>query len=212
MIKKLLQKNKHFSTLIIRDKCVNEIIFCKKPQKIISNVLTISVVFLCTLLLSACGKKQTPEPPPSATPKVVIVQPMPVQKQTSSVHLSPPPVNRFDFSNKKDPFKPFVAVKAAQNTSPESLRRARRNSLPIHSFDVNQFKLIGIISSGRENKAMVTDPGGKGYVLKVGMLIGKNDGKIIAINSSGIEVLEQFKDDNGRVRKERIKLTLPRKQ
>ena len=72
--------------------------------------------------------------------------------------------------------------------------------------------MIGIITGGRENQAMVTDPGGKGYVLKVGMLIGKNDGKITSINSSGVDVLEQFRDDNGRVRKEKIKLTLPRKQ
>ena len=84
--------------------------------------------------------------------------------------------------------------------------------MPIHSFDVSQFKLIGIITGGRENQAMVTDPGGKGYVLKVGMLIGKNDGRITSISSSGVDVLEQFKDDNGRVRKENIKLTLPRKQ
>ena len=187
MIKKLLQKNKYSST--------------------------IAVVFLCALLLTACDKKQTPEPSPSPAPQVVVVQPKPVQKLTSSaVRLSPPPVTQFDFSNKKDPFKPFIAVKTGQNTSPESIRRAKRNSLPIHSFDVNQFKLIGIISSGRENQAMVTDPGGKGYVLKVGMLIGKNDGRITSINSSGVEVLEQFKDDNGRVRKEKIKLTLPRKQ
>ncbi|MBV5340700.1 MAG: pilus assembly protein PilP [Deltaproteobacteria bacterium] len=213
MIKKLLLKSKYSSAQINRDKCVNEIILCNNPQKIIPNLLTIAAVFLCALLLAACGKKQTPEPPPAPSPKVVAVQPMPVQKQSSSsVRLSPPTVNQFDFSTKKDPFKPFVAVKTVQNTSPESIRRAKRNSLPIHSFDVNQFKLIGIISSGRENQAMVTDPGGKGYVLKVGMFIGKNDGKIISINSSGVEVLEQFKDDNGRVRKEKIKLTLPRKQ
>lgn len=59
---------------------------------------------------------------------------------------------------------------------------------------------------------MVTDPNGKGYVLRVGMTIGKNSGKIVSITSSGIDVLEQFRDDNGRVRKENIKLTLPRKQ
>jgi type IV pilus assembly protein PilP len=59
---------------------------------------------------------------------------------------------------------------------------------------------------------MVTDPEGKGYVLKVGMLIGKNDGRIVSISTSGVEVLEQFKDDSGRVRKEHIKLSLPRKQ
>jgi type IV pilus assembly protein PilP len=128
------------------------------------------------------------------------------------LRLPPPLTNQFDFSNKKDPFRPFVAAKIEPKSSPEISKKALRNSLPIHSFDVSQFKLIGIITGGRENQAMVTDPGGKGYVLKVGMLIGKNDGKIMSISTSGVEVVEQFKDDNGKVRKENIKLTLPRKQ
>lgn len=174
---------------------------------------------MCTLLLTACDKKQTqapaPVPPPQSTPKVVapVVPASAVQKQaSSSLRIPPPTVNQFDFSNKKDPFKPFVVAKIESKNLPPSTKNSQRNSLPIHSFDVSQFKLIGIITGGRENQAMVVDPGGKGYVLKVGMLIGKNDGRITSINSSGVDILEQFRDDNGRVRKENIKLTLPRKQ
>ncbi len=86
------------------------------------------------------------------------------------------------------------------------------NALPIHSFDVSQFKLIGIITGDRQNEAMVVDPNGKGYVIKAGMTIGKNEGLITSITNSGVDVVEQFRDDNGRVRKETIKITLPRKQ
>jgi type IV pilus assembly protein PilP len=189
MIKKLLQRNSHTSM--------------------------IAEVLMCALLLAACSKKQeqAPAPAPARPPKAVIAQPKPVQKQASSaISLPPSPTNQFDFSNKKDPFKPFVAVKAETKSLSESMKKNQRNALPIHSFDVTQFKLIGIITGGRENQAMVTDPGGKGYVLKVGMSIGKNEGKIISISSQGVGVLEQFKDENGKVRKENIILTLPRKQ
>ncbi len=172
-----------------------------------------AVVLAYALLFAACSKDQTPAPAPSKPVKVTVAPPKPVQKQVTSAHgLPSPPVNQFDFSNKKDPFKPFVAVKLEPKNTPESIKKARLNSLPIHSFDVSQFKLIGIITGDRENKAMVTDPGGKGYVLKVGMLIGKNDGRIVSISSSGVDILEQFRDDSGRVRKENVKLTLPRKQ
>jgi type IV pilus assembly protein PilP len=189
MIKKLLQKNSRSSLF--------------------------AVALVCVLLFAACSKSQPPAPvpAPSQPPKVAVVLPKPVQKQASSaLHLPSPQVNQFDFSNKKDPFKPFVTVKPEQKNSPDSTKNAKRNALPIHSFDVGQFKLIGIIIGGRESQAMVTDPGGKGYVLKVGMLIGKNDGRITSIKSSGVDVLEQFRDDKGRVRKVNIKLTLPRKQ
>jgi len=210
---KLLLKNSHYSAQIDRDKSVNEITLCKKMHNMISNVPMIVAVFMCALLFTACNKKQPQAPASSQPPKVTITQPKSVQKPLSSaLRVSTVPASQFDFSTKKDPFKPFVVVKIEPKNSPDALKRAQRNSLPIHSFDVNQFKLIGVITGGRENKAMVTDPGGKGYVLKVGMLIGKNDGRITSINSSGVVVLEQFKDDNGRVRKENIKLTLPRKQ
>lgn len=181
------------------------------PKNNLFSQLAITMVW--ALLCAACSKDQPQAPAVVPPAKVAVAQPKPVQKQASSaLRLPAPPVNQFDFSNKKDPFKPFVVVKAETKTSPESLKKARRDSLPIHSFDISQFKLIGIITGGRENQAMVTDPAGKGYVLKVGMTIGKNDGRIVAISSGGVDVLEQFKDDNGRVRKEKIKLTLPRKQ
>jgi type IV pilus assembly protein PilP len=193
MIKKLLQNNRNYALF--------------------------AVALLCSLVFAACSKDQPPVPAPAPTPapaqpsNAAVAPPKPVQVQASSaLRLPPPPVNQFDFGNKKDPFKPFLVVKTEPKKATDSIKTALRNSLPIHSFDVSQFKLIGIITGGRENKAMVTDPGGKGYVLKVGMLIGKNDGRITSISSSGITVLEQFKDDNGRVRKENIKLTLPRKQ
>jgi len=175
----------------------------------------IAAVLVCAFLLAACGKKQEQMPAPATArpPKVAVVQPKPVQKQASSALTLPlPPSNQFDFSNKKDPFKPFVAVKAEPKPSSESMKKSQRNVLPIHSFDVTQFKLIGIVTGGRGNQAMVTDPGGKGYVLRVGMSIGKNEGKIISISSHGVGVLEQFKDENGKIRKENIILTLPRKQ
>ena len=174
-----------------------------------------SAVFVCLFGFSGC-KKELPIVVTSA-PKANVGQlpPKPVQKPVSSaLRLPPPPsvpANQFDFSSKKDPFKPVIIVKAIPAQS-EDDKKSVKTALPLHSLDVNQFKLIGVIISGKQNQAMVTDTGGKGYVLKVGMTIGKNNGKIVSISSSGVDVLEQFKDENGRVRKENIKLTLPRKE
>jgi type IV pilus assembly protein PilP len=174
-------------------------------------ILLFSVALLCTPVFPGCKKKQPPAAPPvqqQAKP-----QPMPVQKPVSTA-MRPlsPPANQFDFSSKKDPFKPFMLVKAAPVQSSENARKLLRDSLPIHTLEVSQFRLIGVIINGRDSKAMVTDPAGKGYVLKVGMTVGNNNGKVVSISTEGVEVLEQFKDENGRVRKENIKLTLPRKQ
>jgi type IV pilus assembly protein PilP len=179
----------------------------------------IPVVALLLLSALACGcKKNEQSTPVVATPTPA--QPKQqtlnvIQKAMSStvVKLSAAQTgNQFDFSGKKDPFKPDISVKAASAPMQDDLKKTLNNGLPIHSFDVSQFKLIGIITGAKENQAMVLDPSGKGYVLKIGMTIGKNEGRVTAITMSGVEVVEQFKDDSGRVRKENIKITLPRKQ
>ena len=187
----------------------------KKLLKKNSFLTTFAGVLVCALAVTGCGKDLPVVTPAPAKPKIAVVAaPKPVQKVASSASRTPssPPVDQFDFSNKKDPFKPFIVVKVESQRSSESLKKEQHDSLPIHSFDVSQFKLIGIVTGGKENRAMVTDPGGKGYVLKVGMLIGKNDGKVVLINANGVDVVEQFKDEHGKTRKETINLTLPRKQ
>jgi len=165
-------------------------------------------------LFFGCKKEKPPAKPPVQNVKSVPVPPKPVLKPVSSaLRLPPPPVNQFDFSSKKDPFKPYVVqVKPAPAQSSEQARKSLKDSLPIHSLDISQFKLIGIVTGEKGNRAMVTDISGKGYVLKTGMTVGRNNGKVVSITNDGVEVVEQFKDENGRVRKENIKLTLPRKQ
>jgi len=184
-----------------------------------SNFANSTVVLIAVAsLVSGCNKKEQHSAPSVAPPAPVQTkqaQTVASQKpmSSSSVKLPPPPSgNQFDFSGKKDPFKPDISIKAVTATLPEDMKKVFQSGLPIHSFDVSQFKLIGIITGAKENQAMVVDPNGKGYVLKTGMTIGKNDGRITSVNINGVDVVEQFRDDSGRVRKENIKITLPRKQ
>jgi type IV pilus assembly protein PilP len=182
-----------------------------------SHVRTAVALSLVAIAVIGCNKneKTAPAASPAASAQPVQQQTNAVQKPVSSaaIKLAPPPVsNQFDFSGKKDPFKPDIIVKAAPAAVAGDLNKALQAGLPIHSFDVSQFRLIGIVTGAKENQAMVVDPNGKGYVLKPGMTIGKNEGRVTAIGVTGVDVVEQFKDDSGRVRKENIKITLPRKQ
>lgn len=180
-------------------------------------LLSLAAVGVIVATQASCNKHEQPAPanPAPAQPAKAAMpqQQKPVQKQvTSALTLPPASVKQFDFSNKKDPFKPFVIYNASKAPSADNLHKKELNALPIHSFNVGQFRLIGIITGGRQNEAMVVDPNGKGYVIKVGMTIGKNEGLITSITNRGVDVVEQFQDDSGRVHKETTKITLPRKQ
>lgn len=164
-------------------------------------------VLLLAAMLSIVGgcKKKEEAPPPPPPPKA----PKPVQKAVTSAAAAVGP--SLDFTNRKDPFRSFVVV-APKPTTPTGRRSARELLLPIQNYEVSQFRVIGIVAGLKENSAMIVDPAGKGYVVRKGMLIGRNDGRITRITPSGVEVYEQFRDDSGKIVKRTIKLTLPRKQ
>lgn len=196
---------------------------------------------LFMLLLAAMPgcKKKAPPPPP--TPQVAplpkkpqqaqaaapanAVQPrvstakkpaiaLPVQKQLSTAKRLQPAgtaVN-LDFTNRRDPFRPFVQAPAAQQSAGKVSRSRVRDPLPIQSFDTERFRVSGIVTGLKQNSALVIDPSGKGYVVKEGMPLGNNDGFVKRVTNTTVEVEESFRDDNGRVRKRLVKLTLIRKK
>jgi len=157
-----------------------------------------------------CNKDEQPvvtPPPPHPT---AVKLPPPVQKQQSSVNISTYSSPVLDFANRKDPFKAFVIVKPQPERKTKSARTGEL--LPIQSYEVGKFKIAGIIVGLKENSALVIDPSGKGYVVKQGMLIGDNDGRITKITAKSIDVLESYRDDNGRIKSRTVKLTLPQKK
>ena len=161
---------------------------------------------LFSLVGYGCGKSE--EPKPSATPRPAAPVRQPIQKQVSTARPAHPQESGYDFTGKKDPFRPYVVAKPKLAALPQ----AKEKLLPIQQFEVNQFKCIGIITGLAENRAMVVDPTGKSYVIKVGALIGPNDGRVKRIEPAFIEVTEMFSDDNGKAKPRVVRLTLPRKE
>ncbi len=182
----------------------------KKANKC-KTVPALAVVLL--LALFGCGKKTEQPPPQPAPPKPAASKPpLPaVQAQVSSVKTAGGADKLLDFTTKKDPFKPFVAEQVQAPTKAAVPVRTG-DLLPIQSYEVTRFKVAGIIAGLKENSALVIDPAGKGYVVKEGMMIGINNGRISRITPRGIEVVEQSRDEKGHLHKRSVILTLPKKK
>ena len=159
---------------------------------------------LLVIAVAGCGKKDIPPAPNAAT--AVVAKPR-VQTQSSSTK-APPVQEQFDFAGKKDPFRSYVAVSKAKLPLPPISEK----HLPIQQFEVNQFKVLGIITGLAENRAMVLDPAGKSYVVKEGSLIGPHNGRVQKILTTSIEVTEQYREDSGKILNRVVKLTLPKKE
>jgi type IV pilus assembly protein PilP len=168
------------------------------------------ITVLSLFLAAGCSKKeQQSAPAPQQSEKPLVKIKPAVQKQSSSAKVAENLLPQFNFSAKKDPFKALV------DESPPAKARLSAakgfETLPIQRYEVTKFRISGIITGLKENRALIIDPTGKGYVVKEGMLIGDGDGRITRITSTFIEVIEQYREDTGRVRKRTIKLTLPQK-
>ena len=182
---------------------------CKKKELPSSQILPLpkkpAQVKVATPVIAVQARTSTARKPVAASP---------LQKQMSTAMRPQPPGSvSLDFTSRRDPFKPFVQVQVAQQPGAGNVGRTRiKDPLPIQTFDTDKFRVSGIITGMKENSALVIDPAGKGYVVKEGMPIGNNDGRVKRVTNSTVEVEEVFRDDSWRVRKRLVKLTLIRKK
>jgi type IV pilus assembly protein PilP len=175
-----------------------------------NKIITISLVLLI-IFSAGCKKKEVKAPPPvKKEPKVVTKTLSPIQNQQSSSQLSSNSAHQEVSEVIKDPFKPYVLE--TKHLSPLFGNEAGRGLLPIQSYEVSQFRVLGIITGLKENSALVVDPTGKAYVVKAGMEIGKNGGKIERITSKTIEIKEKYRNESGKIKNRTVSLTLPRKE
>lgn len=175
---------------------------------VISALLTISAA-------SGCKKDgdSPPSPPaPVPAPHKAEVKPTAVVQKAVSTAKVGQALTPFSFKSRKDPFKPLIAPpEPAAAKAPSPVKRKAVDALPIQSYEASRFVVTGIITGLKENKALLVDPAGKGYVVKTGMLIGDNGGHVTKITPSYLEVSEQYIDGKKHTKIRKIVLPLAKK-
>ncbi len=78
----------------------------------------------------------------------------------------------------------------------------------LQRYEVAQLQLVGIMQGLGPTKAMVVVPSKKTFIVQLGDAIGRNSGKITKISDTEIFIKESFKDFQGRVRVDTVRLAL----
>lgn len=94
---------------------------------------------------------------------------------------------RYDATGRRDPFKSLLEL--------EKKQRDLSQLPPIQQVDLEVLKVVGVVVdpvSGAQ--AMVRAPNNQTFVVRVGTIVGKNEGEIVEISLKGIRVLEKFLD------------------
>ncbi len=160
-------------------------------------------LFAFLLFMGGCGGG-TPSPSvPSKTrpPSVEKKKEEPV-KVTEKKELEKKEEAEYSYNpaGKPDPFKPFIqSASRGPRTAPAT---------PLQKFDISQLKLVAIISTSDGNIALVEDATGKGYFLKKGTWIGKNDGRVTKILKDTVIIQEVYQDIFGQTKTSEISLSL----
>jgi type IV pilus assembly protein PilP len=116
----------------------------------------------------------------------------------------------YDPAGKPDPFIPLVSEVpiSGQRTDVPAAPEAE-DLAPLQKYDLSELKLVAIIiRDDNLSTAMVEDKAGYGYILKQGMLIGKNNGIIRQITPDSIVVEEKIVDPSGREKNNTVTLSV----
>ena len=175
-----------------------------KPErnKIGCWCITLLIAFL--FLMGGCGGGTPPSSLPSKT-KSPAVEKKKEEPAKVAEKKEPEKKEEVEYSyssvGKPDPFKPFIQLLSTRGGSRAALT-------PLQKFDISQLKLVAIISAPWGNIALVEDVTGKGYFLKKGTWIGKNDGKVTKIFKDKVVIEEVFQDIFGQTKTNEISLSL----
>jgi type IV pilus assembly protein PilP len=163
------------------------------------------LVFLAVLVGCTEEPKATPPNPVSAPVKVSNQQPMVSTPTVTAVPVQAPPAEVYTYrpAGRRDPFAPIIS---------KAQVKPRINVPPLERYDINEFKLTGIIWGGFGYNAMLDGPDGKGYFVRVGTIIGPNRGVIKKITQHTLVIEEKFKNVMGEVERKEIIVELRSKQ
>jgi type IV pilus assembly protein PilP len=154
--------------------------------------------------VAACGGSK---PPPRPAASTVAAAPAAAQAPAPAAEAKKPSEPEWSYSSagKRDPFRTFLAdLEKAQGAL------TTRCATPLGRFELEQLKIVAVVTGLEDPVAMVEAPNGVGYSVRRGACIGKNGGVVASIRSGEIVVTEWAVRADGARDKTQTVLRLPK--
>jgi len=161
-----------------------------------------TVLVAVTLLAAACGEKK-PATPKAAAPAAA----RPAAAPSAPAAAAPDAEVAYSSVGKRDPFKSFLGDLRSSTGAV-----ATRCNTPLGRFELDQLRLVAVVTGLADPLAMVEAPTGVGYALRKGACIGKNGGVVATIRTGEVVVTEWAMRADGTREKTETALRLPREQ
>ena len=103
---------------------------------------------------------------------------------------------------KRDPFQSFINIDGPTATDGPPPTGTQK-------YELDQYKLVGIIFGIERPRALLEDPDMVGHVAEIGTYVGRNWGKITMITSGEVVVTEEYQTIDGELVVTNISMRLP---
>lgn len=152
-------------------------------------------------LFAACGSSAPP-------PRRALPPPPPVKlaEDDAAANQQPQTIYVYTPIGKRDPFQNVYAVKEVTQ-----VKMPGRKPTPLQRWSLDQLKLTMAMTGTSTPLAMLEDPDGRGWPVRLGDFVGQNWGKVTSIQKDQIVVTETITDHaTGRVYPSNIPIKMPR--
>ena len=163
-----------------------------------------TLLALAAALAAGCGGSPKPAPRPAPAPVAAAPQPAaPAPEPAKPPEKAP----EWSYSSvgKRDPFRSYLS-----ELSKQSGALATRCATPLGRFELEQLKLVAVVTGLENPVAMVQAPNGVGYSLRRGACIGKNGGTVAAVRSGEVIIAEWAVRADGTRDRTQTVMRLPR--
>ncbi|HEX9050023.1 MAG TPA: pilus assembly protein PilP [Anaeromyxobacter sp.] len=143
-----------------------------------------ATLLAAVVLAAACGDSK-PARPAAAPAPAAAAPAAPVAQAPAEPKKSEPTEWAYSSVGKRDPFRSFLTELEGQKGG-----LATRCATPLGRFELEQMKLVAVVTGLEDPVAMVEAPTGVGYAVRRGACIGKNGGVVAAVRSGELVVSE----------------------
>lgn len=137
---------------------------------------------LCAIGSSCAAQESEPSPKPGGEPTLDTKGGQPEQRAAPQ---------RYTYSpvGKRNPF---------QSTFEAMRPDDRRRRTLLERYELDQLRLVAVMSGTASPRAMVEDPAGRGHIVRIGTLVGRNGGQVSRIGRRHIAIHEEVRTPHGR--------------
>ncbi len=107
------------------------------------------------------------------------------------------PAFEYSATGIRDPFKPVIDIEIAEGMYRGPRPDESRPKEPLEEFSLDSLRMVGSMEQDETEWVLIKDPDGLLHRVKEGQYMGRNNGRVTAVNEEAISLVELIANKKG---------------